>query len=238
MDLKKLYGQIVVKRAEASVDLTAISPKIRPGIEGMKRQAEVEIVKLEQTYRDEVVKSMVVIAVTGTGAKKFAEIARDKYKTVSVNYFKILDNIVESVVVKRGGRNLYATNEHIMVLDELLKAKMAYGISYMPTLQTRFNEIGVDQPLKESLYKNFSHHYGGSLYSAVLRWEIAQQALENGFTATNLPTVVYNYDVETGLDKTIMNQPVATISVTEEEVTDKLVKENLTEVRDSLKKSK
>ncbi len=238
MDLKKLHEDLIRNKAEASIDLTATDPRLRAGAQGRQRQAVIEASRLEQVYKNEVVKNVVIIGVKGTGAEKFAEIAQEKYKTISVNYFKILNDIVENISVKRQGGKNYTTHVYHMVLDELNRAKLTYGISSIPVLQPRFDVLGNSQPLRESLYKNFAHHYGSDLYSIATRYEIAQLALKKGFTGTKLPVVVYNYDEETGINKGILTEPVAIVNVTDEEVTEKLVKENLTQVRDLIKKTK
>lgn len=236
-NIKELYNAIVAKREDASEELEAVDPRLRSGAEGRIRQAKIDVVTLEARYLSEIVKNVVVIAVAGAGAEDFGKIAEDKFKTISVDYFKILNDIASSVE-HRGGRKTYSTNEHLMVLDELNKAKMTYGILRLPVLQPRFEVVGIDMPIRETLYKNLAYQYGSTLYTAVIKSEAARQALEKGFTGNTLALVVYNYDQELGIDTSILPNPAAGLLVSKEDVSETSVKKTLTQVRDSLKPKK
>lgn len=233
-NIKDLYKAVAAKRLEASEELEAVDPRLRSGAEGRIRQAKIDVIAHEQQYKHEIVKNIVVIAVVGEKAKEFGSIATNKFKTVSVDYLKILNDISENVS-HRSGRDVYSTNEHLMVLDELNKAKGKYGISTLPILQSRFEVVGIDMPLRESLYKNFQHQYGSTLYSAVIKSEAANQALESGFTGTTLAVIVYDYDPEIGIDTSVLPAPAAIVNVNDTEINEFFVKKTLTSIRDSLK---
>lgn len=227
MEIKELYEQIQESRAMSTAEITAYPVNVRPAIEGKIRSAQSKLVGLENQYRNQVVSQIVLISVHGEYAKEFADIAQSVFKTLSFDYLSPVERIASSVI-KRGGRDFYDSHEHWMVMDELNMIKMKYGIASLPPLTARFSQ----KNLRESLLDSLNSTYGGSLYSAVLRGDIGDAALNAGFTGKVLPVIIYNYSVP--VDERMVKRPVADIEV-KSEPTEKYVKEQLVKVKATFK---
>jgi len=228
MDIKTLQDKIQETMRIANEDLTTFDPQIRPAMEGRQRSAQSELRGLELQYRNRVVEGIVLISVSGEFAADFAAIASDKFKTLSFDYLAPVERIAKSVL-SRGGRDMYDTHEHWMVMDELNQIKLNYSMSHIPPLHAK---MGTGTPLREALKDLFDATYSGSLYSAILRGDIGKAALEAGFVGKTLPVVIYNYNVP--VDLSMLKEPIANISVTKKP-TEASVKLELVKIKKALK---
>ena len=233
INAKELLEQIKEKRAEAKIPLSDIDPKLRPGAEGRIRNAAFDVRDLERKYKENIIQNSVIIAVKGSHSKEFADISQS-LNAIPVDYMLVVKRIYENVR-KRGGRDFYGQNEHWMVMDELNRLKVDYGIPYLKPLTVAYNVVGFEQPLLKTLVKLIESQYGGSLYSMISKKEIGNQALEKEFSGNLLPIVLYNYTV----DADPMNLPPPTkVLEVNDTMTQEEVKKELLKVRNSLKKTK
>lgn len=227
MEIKELYEAIQVAREMSNAEITSYPVSIRPAIEGKIRSAQASLRSLENQYRDQVVSQIALISVSGKYAKEFAEIAQSKFKTLSFDYLSPVERIASSVI-SRGGRDFYDSHEHWMVMDELNQIKLKYKLASIPPLTAKFSQ----KKLREALIDSLGSTYSGSLYSAVLRGDIGNAALEAGFTGKILPVILYNY-IEP-VDERMVKEPVANIEVNDKP-TERSVKEQLVKVKTALK---
>jgi hypothetical protein len=235
MKLKELMDQIKDKRAEASVDPSECDPRVRAGAEGLVRAAKEVVVRLEREYQEEVIKSAVIIAVSGKGSEKFARTSKDAFHTLSVDYQGITNRLVDSIR-KRGGQEEYNNQEHWMLMAELNQIKLEYGIVQIPAPTiNHYTDNVFYQPLRKAIDNLFRKNYDSSLYSAITRREIGKMALAAEFDGKLLPVVVYNYTGE--VDNLMLPQPTEVLEVNEDEVSDSLVKKVLLNVKNKLKKN-
>jgi hypothetical protein len=230
IDAKSIIAEIRQKRVEAAIDLGSVDIRLRAGAEGTKRAAELALSALQATYLDGIIGNALIIAVNGPGAAKFAEIA-ESFKYTTVNYMKAADDVYANVI-KRGGRDIYATNEHWMVMDELNRLKLENKIVSLPPIQANFVDIGFEKPLRPSIHFVFSRHYGGQLYSIVSKTQIGKKALSIEFDGNVLPVILYNYLID--LDTKILPEPFVVIKV-EENPTEEYVKKTLSDIKKACK---
>ncbi len=233
MELKEMHEKIRMLRELADMNPNLIEPRIRAGIEGKIRNAQSQLLPLEDSYKEKVANDCVIIATKGKYCKEFA-IYAEKMKAVPVDFLLSVDLIGDSIL-NRGGKDRYSSNEHLMAMDELNKIKMNYKISQLPVFQAKFDGVPSGASIKKALYVQLTSQYAGQLYSAVTRGEIGKKALEAGFLGKRLPVVLYNYTID--LDPTIVPAPVAVIEVNERP-TDVFVKKTLTEIRNKFKSNK
>jgi hypothetical protein len=232
MTLKELISQIEDKRAEAALSVEDSDPRVRAGVEATIRNAVRALEQLETDYKDAVIPSAVLIAVEGNGSKEFADTARIAFDTPAVDYEGVTNRIIKSVK-ERSGRSEFNTQEFFMVLDELNKIKLEYGILSLPT--PRVN-AGVDKvynfPIEEAIRTLLKVNYDEQLNSVVTRREIGKLALGMKFVGKNLPVVVYNY--RGSLDEQYLPRPLVTVTATLADVNKDFVKEVLTQVKNRL----
>lgn len=233
-DLKSIIREIAEKEAETRINPEDADPRVRYGVEAMKRNAENDLVDLKQKYKDLVMGTAVIIAVSGDGSAKFAEISAKKVKTQTLDY-KLIARTLSSRIVSRGHIGLYSQNSHMMLWDEMNHARLKYGFIRLPQPQASYIDGVFDTPLESAIESIFEKNYGSSLYSAVTRREIGELALENKFDGEKLPVVLYNY---TGtFDPAFLPAPVVTVQA-DEDVTERFVKSVLSEVRLIVNKTK
>jgi hypothetical protein len=169
----------------------------------------------------------VIIAVTGPGSEKFADLSAKKVKTQILDYKLISKELTKSILA-RGHVGLYSQNSHMMLWDEMNRARIKYGFIRLPQPQASYTDGIFDKSIDFAIDFIFEKNYGSSLYSAVTRREIGELALKSKFDGEKLPVVLYNY---TGsFDASFLPAPVLTV-VAEEDVTERFVKQTLNEVR-------
>lgn len=231
MDLKTIYNSLQVSKELAILEPNLIEHRLRAGMEGKIRQARADLADQEKLYKNMAVKNSVIIAVNGPFGRSFADISEKKFKTVAVDFLSVIDEMADSIL-KRGGKDAYSSAEHFMAMDELNKIKMKYNISQLPVFQGKFDRVGPNTPIKSALCLELTSQYGGQLYSAVTRGNIADKAYSIGFTGNKLPVVLFNYNVN--LDSSMLPEPVSVLTI-DEEPTEKEVKDVLISIRDNLK---
>ena len=230
--LKEILEKLKDKRAEAAIDAEGLNPKVRSMGEGIIRNAKREIVELEKQYKKEVSKHALIIGVTGPGASKFAEIAKEDFKTLSVDYMGSVKYLTASIE-KRGGRKTYGSQEHFMLMTELNQIKVKSDMVKLPQPQIGPHDGVWEQPIADAINKMFVRNYGGGFYSAITLREIETQALKEEFSGKTLPVVVYNLDVP--VDTTMLREPYENIETTSEDITKEFVKSVLMSVKNKLK---
>lgn len=233
MSLNELLSKLKEKQAEASINLEEVEPRMKTGVDGIIRAAQRDIKELKDKYQDAARATSTIIAVTGPGAKLFADIAKDKFKTLTVNYSLIIERLTEKLKA-RGAREPFGGQEFFMLNDEMAKLRVDYNLLNVRPPQSGNNlmrEIA-GLSIAPALESIFELNYGGSLHSAIVAREIGTLALKEEFNGTVLPVVVYNF--KDSFDKTMLNTPVATFEAPED-VTEDFVKTKLTEVKSKLK---
>ena len=128
MSLKETLDSILEKKAESRVEPLDCDPRIRAGVEGAVRNAKEAIPALEREYKAEVLKTAVIIAVCGKGAAKFAQISKDVFKTVAIDFHYVVDEVAAAISA-RGGNDEYNTQEHWLLLNELQRVRHDYEIA-------------------------------------------------------------------------------------------------------------
>jgi len=232
--MKELYEELMKNREMATVVMEDVPHKLRAGMEGHVRAAQSKSKELEERYRNTVAQKSVIISITGKYGEEFAKIAKEKFKTLSIDFLKVIDDIGDSII-KRGGQDIYTSKEHLMTMDELNKIKMKYQILQLPVFQAKFDGVGPNTSIKQGLLTQFTEQYGGSLYSAITYGEIGFEALDVGFKGNRLPVVVYN--CITDIDSTILPKPAVTLKI-QKKPTIESVKDTLINVRDQINSNK
>lgn len=230
IDTKVLIEEIRKAKEDASVDLSSLDFRLKSGAEGNKRAAQLALSSLEARYMEGVSDNTLIIAIKGPGAVRFAEIA-EGFKYTTVNYMQAADDVYNNVR-KRGGRDIYSTAEHWMIMDELNRIKLDNKIVSLPPIQANFADIGFEKPLRPSIHYVFVRHYGGQLYSIVSKTQIGRKALSIEFEGKTLPVVLYNYLVD--LDTVILPEPFIVIKV-EDNPTEEYVKKTLSDIKKAYK---
>ncbi len=232
MSLKERITQIEDKRADAALSVEDSDPRVRAGVEATIRNAKQALEQLEADYKDAVIPLTALIAVQGSGSEEFANTARIAFDTPTVDYQAATNRIVDSVR-SRSGRNEFSTQEFFLVLDELNKIKLEYGILSLPV--PRVN-AGVDRvyncAIEEAVKNLLRINYDEQLNSVVARREIGKLALNMKFTGKNLPVVVYNYNGS--LDEQHLPRPLVTVSASLDDVNKEYVKDVLVQVKNRL----
>lgn len=229
MTIKDLIGTYKEKLAESKISASDVDPRIRAGTEAIVRNAVRDLPEVTRQYKDEVMKHAILIAVNGKESKEFASIAKHKFKTVTVDYYQVLNQMADSMH-KRGVRDEFNNQEYYMALDEFNKIKMEYDILQLPAPRQNTDMV-YGHPLNKALKALIEGNYGERLYSIVTRREIGTQALEAEFTGKFLPVVLYNY---TGtFDENLLPRPLIVIEVNQK-VDEKFVSDKLALVRAKL----
>lgn len=235
MTLEDILKEIEEKNAEASRDVSALEPRQIPGAVGMVRAAKDRLVELSKLYKEEVMRRVVIIAVSGPYAEEFANIAKYAHKTLAVDYKGVVNRLVQNMH-KRNANHKWTQHEHFMLLTELNQLKVDYDIQALPPPQINYATDNVNEkPLKEAVELIFNKNYGGGLYSAISRRDIQKSALDGLFSGKALPVVLYNYD--NSLDTSMLPLPVDVLELTEP-VNPELVAEKLGDVKNKLKGGK
>jgi len=237
MSLKETLQQLKERRAESLLDPNESDPKVRAGVESIARNAKAALPKLAQEYAAKVEQVLLLINVTGPGAKKFAQYARDKMKVLAYDHTSIVHTLADRVR-SRGGSETFGSSEGHLLLSELLNIKTAYMISNLPPL--RLNETvptPFESPLEEAIQSSLEFSYGIGLYDATILREAQSEALEAEFSGNVLPIVVYNYKGSENRVGAILPVPAFHIEVPFSVSVD-FVKNQLLKVKENLKQGK
>lgn len=227
MTLKDIVAQLKDKEAEAAIIPEEAPQATRAGVEAIVRNARQDIEALSGRYLEEVMKHVVVIAVTGANSAEFANFAKYKYRTMALDGQLATKRFLDSVV-NRTNVGVYNQNAHFMVLDELNRFKLEYGIMSLPPLQLPVYTDGIlDSPVGEAVPRILNKSYGRALDAVAVRREIGKAALIDRFAGKHLPVVVYNY-VDFAGD--FMPAPVLTVDASGP-INEKFVKKQLDQVR-------
>lgn len=220
--LKDLLNSIKEQKALLEVNPEDVDPRIRNTFEGSLRNAKEDLLKLEDQYKNLVMQSTVVIVVKGKEAKVFADIAREA--AIALDYKFLLRELV-SALQTRNAPDPYESNTHFMLIDELNKIKLKYNMVRLPTpMINGYNDGVYGADLSTAIDILISKNYGEGLYSAVVRREIGDIALDGEFAGKKLPVFLYNNSGE--VDVNFLPMPISTIEINEkmdkEEVLDKI----------------
>jgi hypothetical protein len=122
MSLRELLTQIQEKRAESRIDVSTLAPGVQAAAEGLRANAETDAVKLEDQYTTLAAKKCAIVAVNGTNAKAFADLAAVA-GWATIDYVALVERLANNVA-KRSGRDDFSNQEFWMFVDELNKLKM------------------------------------------------------------------------------------------------------------------
>lgn len=212
MSIETIHEKLKLARKLSDLDIGLLDTRVRAGMEGKIRAAQSDLVTLEADYKKTVVDNSVIIALQGKFGENFAEIARDKFKVVAIDFLKIVD-IVGDSMISRGCGERYGSREHLMVMDELNMVKINYGIASLPVFQALYDGIGSNDSIKDAIRKQFTSQYGSQLFSAITRGEIGKSALSLDFNGKQLPVALYNYTLP--LDSSFLPNPAEVVMVSE-----------------------
>jgi hypothetical protein len=189
--LKDLVEKIQVEREQANRTPEDFDYKVRNAADGVIRAAQEQVRVLENEYRNEVYKHIMLISVEGKGAAEFAKHA-SKMNLLSFNFQELTDELTDRLKARRAGEH-YTTSEHALFLMELVELKNRYRLTSIPS--PVINDIKnpvYNQPLRLAVETILKSNYGDELFAAVTRRKIERAALEQGFFGKTLAVVVYN----------------------------------------------
>lgn len=231
-----MLKELIEKRAEIEViintDLETVNPAVVSVVAGNIENAKRDLDELKTQYLSAVKEALVVLAISGPESEEFANIARYKYKALTIDANSFNTEMTNTLLI-RGGGQTYSQNTHFALLDELNKAKLKYGILSIP--QPRINAMTdsvYDMPVATALKTIFTNNYGTGLNSAVVLRQIGEQAWNDRFSGKTLAVVAYNYTDNFGDD--FMPKPILT-HVCDSKPTDKDVLSVLKKAKTQLK---
>jgi hypothetical protein len=229
--LAEIIQQIKDKKALLAVEPEKVDPQVRATFEGQQRSAQAELAVLEEKYKNEVMKHVVLIEVKGPGAKSFVETAKEV--AITVNYNQVVEDL-EAALKSRLAPEPYDSNTHFVLLEELQKLKIKENILILPMpVINAYNDEIYGSSIKVALMRMFKKNYGGSLESAIARKQIGSIALQSEFKGKRVPVFIYN--VVGPIDNSFLPQPVTSTSIEEENVDIETVKSKLKEIKSALK---
>lgn len=229
-ELSEILAALKDTEATANIEPRETDPRVRAGTEALVRNAKADLERLYTEYKDTVINNVVVIAVKGKTAAEFAASAA-KLGAVPVDFDLISERLATNLS-KRAVGDIYTSDAHFKLLDELAKIRIEYDIVRLPNPQINAYNDGIyNSALRPAIDKLLLKNYGTSLQSAVSRREIGKHALESRFGGKKLPVVLYNLTGD--VDTQFLPAPVTTI-VSDGKVTDNSVKKKLTEIRSLL----
>lgn len=206
--LKELLDTYQEKEAESKILPEDVDPKVRAGVEALVRNATAALPQLADYYRDAVIAYTVVIGITGKTAKEFAQ-AAESLGAIALDFNQVVDRIVKNVKGRAVG-DIYNSDAHFKVIDELSKLRLEYNMVQLPTPRVNAYNDGIyESPIEVGVPILLSKNYGSALQSAVTRREIGKRALEAKFTGQQLPVVVYNLNED--LDTRFLPAPITSI---------------------------
>lgn len=223
--LKELLKQIEEAEAESNIDVSSLNPGVQAMAEGMRKNAETRLEGLIDRYKNEVTKSGVIVAVSGEGAQKYAEMAKKAgWLTFDFNH---LTNHIASSLKERSQSKVFGNQEWYLFMDELNQLKMDFRISNIPQPTINHTTDSVyEQPFKIAVDNLLKKNYAYSLHSAVAKRMIGDAAYKEKFDKEHLPVVLYNCS---GVDQDFIPKPASVITV-DNEITDKDVMEHIKKV--------
>jgi hypothetical protein len=225
--LKDILNTLQEREVEANIQPEDIDPKVRAGVEALVRNAKSSIETVSRQYREAVMENVVIIGVNGKTSKQFAEVAQS-LGTLAVDFNLIQDRLVNSLKNRAVGE-LYTSDAHFKLIDELSKIRLEYDMAQLPTPQVNAYNDGIyDFPLNVAIPKLLLKNYETALESAITRREIGKAALSSKFAGKKLPVVLYN--LSRGVDTRFIPAPIMTID-SNNEVTAAVVKKKLSDVK-------
>lgn len=232
--LKEVLQRLTDVEADSKLEPTECDPRVRAGIEAKVRNAKQDLDRVSKEYKDALMNNVVVIGVTGKTAGDFATSA-EKAGAIIVDFNFIVDDMADKLS-RRAVGDLYTSDAHFKLLDELSKVRIEYDMVQLPTPQVNAYSDGIyNAPLKEAITKLFAKNYGSSLQSAVSRRTIGAKGLVARFGGKKLPVIIYNLTEQ--VDTRFIPNPVITIT-SDGKVTDNGVKKKLSEVKNMLLEKK
>lgn len=228
--LKELLDEVADKEATTKIEPARVQASIRAGTEAMVRNATADLPKVKDLYMNEVMNHVIIIAVNGPGQDEFANIAKYKYDTRTVDY-KLVQKTLTDRIKARNASNKYTNQEHFLLLDELTKIKTEYQMVQLPPPRNNgYMEGAYNKGLEEGLETLIKINYGSSLNSAITRREIGKLALEDKFSAKYYAVVLKNFTGNDAVDIRFLPQPVTIVDTGTEKITEKEVKSVLDKV--------
>lgn len=229
--------EILNVKADMAMEPNDADVRVRAGVEARVRNATAKLPELETKYRAAIKDHVVLIGIVGAGAKEFANIAKYVYKTAIAD-FSVLNHKLQANFMARSARMDFNNQESYMLLDELAKLKLEYGILSLPN--PTFN-IGSVNLFGENTFKVIDmvlrHNYGNQLHTVALLNEIHKTALASHFGGKLLPVIVFSDEVTTesmAVDETVLPR-IHKIFEIGAVVTDETVAAVLEDVKKSLK---
>lgn len=233
---KELLEELKELQAESNVDLGAVDPKIRAGIEGRMNEARDKLPEVKKQYYKAVASNSVLIGVHGDSNKinEFSKIAVEKFGTLSVNFKQTQAKVLEDIKSRAAGTDGFQSTEYYIL------------ISKVRDLANEIGAIGINVPeLDSSLFggelsstvdKIVSEYYGTELDSALSFIEIGKEAFKVSFDGKRVPVVLTNCSE---INPTFLPSLLDSIELTSEtEVTEDLVGKVLTKVKNKISKNK
>jgi hypothetical protein len=230
-DIKELFDLIRDKRAESKIEPEDTDYKVRSGVEAIKRNAERALPDLELLYKEEVMKNVVAIGVSGPSSEEFANIAKYALKVLTIDHELLVNRITNSIKT-RSPRPEFNMQEYYIFMDEINKIKTELGIIRLQAPQVNYYDGIYGFDIKEAVGKILESNYDQQLQSLAVRRAIGQAALNAEFVGKTLPVILFNYNGK--IDETLLPRPITAVEVNGK-VTEADVKRTLDEVKAKLK---
>lgn len=237
MSLKETLTSLRERKAESQLNPLESDPRVRSGVESIARNAKIAVSELIEEYARKVEGLILLINVTGPGAKKFAQYAHDKMKVLAFDHADIVQ-ILADRIRSRGGSETFTSTEGHLLLSEVLELRVAATISHLPPLLVNeTNPTPYECPLEEAIKRIIEFSYGIGLYDAITLRSAQTGALNSEFSGTVLPVVVYNYQGGHGAPGALLPPPAFHVEAPFG-ISAEFVKEKLLKIKEQLKQGK
>lgn len=227
--LQEIITKIKQKEKEADMDVAAAPYAVRAGTESLVRNAKEELVLLKKQYRDSVMKSSMVISVSGPGSEEFGAVARKNFKMLAFDSDD-LAKYLEDKLRARGVREDFGSNENHFLMTELVELRTTLELSQLPPLNP---ESGYGKPLAVAIRNVLAASYGSDLSQAYVRRKVEAEALEARFAGKTLGIIVSGFPDD---NFTFLPGPAFRIRLSGQSVTKKLVGDELQRIKSSISK--
>lgn len=233
--LKAILDELRDARATAKIVLEDVDPRVRAGVEGQVRQSQVRIKQIEDKYRNESVRTMYVVGLTGEHS---ADLATKMGNKVLCLDNRLISNIItDRINARQSARAVHANSfggqEMNMLLDELNRIRVEYEIAAIPPMDNKGTaQLTSGLSLRDAVDTVLRKSFGSQLHSVALRKAATDAALADMTDVERLVVLVYNY---TGTDGFIFPLPSLELDFSSP-IGDNTVEDTLKKIKMSLKK--
>ena len=237
-DLKTLVKQVKELSRLATQGLEGVDPRMRPGRENQKRQAQDELGPLKTSYKQALNKAAVTIFVNGPGANQFAILAHEAGAVV-VDYADFYENLAKRCFAALGARQTFGLTQYTILISELrmLSDSQNWDFKFVhptplvnePPCSTLEQTVGIVKELVESVN-------GTNLVKRFLEDQALSGALKEELDSKVIPVVVLNSNKteQESLIGTLFRGKGLTVD-TDDEVTQQTITKTFEQIKKLLK---